>query len=92
MGEESAGAWIDKGRHLFESDDDYYTMPYCRVYDEDYMKLAPWSDAYKRTDKSIETSREITDFAVEVFASEEKNREYRRAKAENREDKDDSKE
>ena len=82
MGEESAGGWIGKGRHLFEADDDYYTMPYCTVYDEDYMELAPWSDAWKRAHKEIETSKELTDYVVEHFASEEKNREYRRKKAE----------
>ncbi len=73
---------INKGRHLVEADDDYYTMPYCTVYDEDYMKLAPWSDAWKRVDKSIQTSKESTDFAVEFFDSEKKNREYRKKKAE----------
>ena len=83
MGDKSADAWISKGRHLFEADDDYYTMPYCTVYDEDYMKLAPWSDAYKRADKDIQTSKELADYVVENFASEEKNREYRKKKAEN---------
>jgi hypothetical protein len=82
MGDKSADEWIGEGRHLFEADDDYYTMPYCTVYDEDYMKLAPWSDAWKRADKKIETSRELTDLAVEVFASEEKNREHRKKKEE----------
>lgn len=78
MGDESADEWISKGRHLFEADDDYYSMPHCSVYDEDYMKLAPWSDAYKRANKDIQTSKELTDFVVEKFASEEKNREYRK--------------
>ncbi len=90
MGDLSAGAWINKGRHLFEADDDYYTMPYCTVYDEDYMKLAPWSDAYKRADKKIETGKALTDYAVENFASEEKNREYRRKKAEQEGNKNDT--
>ena len=83
MGDESADEWISKGRHLFEADDDYYSMPYCTVFDEDYMKLAPWSDAYKRANKDIQTSKELTDFAVDNFASEEKNREYRKNKSEN---------
>ena len=52
------------------------------VFDEDYMKLAPWSDAYKRANKDIQTSKELTDFAVDNFASEEKNREYRKNKSE----------
>ena len=42
------------------------------------MKLAPWSDACKRADKEIETSKELTDLAVELFAGEEKNREHRK--------------
>ena len=83
MGDKSAGEWISKGRHLFKADDDYYTMSYCTVFDEDYMKLAPWSDAYKRADKDIQTSKELADYVVENFASEEKNREYRKKKAEN---------
>ncbi len=36
---------IMKGRLLFESDDDYYTMPYYHVRDENYHELAPWSGA-----------------------------------------------
>ena len=78
MGDESPDELIHKGRHLFEADDDYYTMPYCTVYDEDYMKLAPWSDACKRADTEIETSKELTVLAVELFAGEEKNREHRK--------------
>ena len=30
MGDESAGKWISKGRELFQSDDDYYTLPYVK--------------------------------------------------------------
>ncbi len=90
MGDLSADAWIGKGRHLFEADDDYYTSPYCIVFDEDYMELAPWSDAYKRADKRFETSKALTDYVVENFASEEKNREHRRKKAEQKENKDDT--
>lgn len=82
MGEESEGAWIGKGRHLLEADDDYYTMPYCTVYDEDYLKLAPWSYAYMRDDEKIRVSRQTVDFEVENFASEEKNRAYRKKKEE----------
>ena len=55
-------------------------MPRCTVYDEDYMELAPWSDAYKRADKNIQTSKELTDFAVEYFPEEEKNRQHRKNK------------
>ena len=51
MGSESADEWIAKGRVLFESDDDYYTPPWYSVFDENYMKLAPWSDAQRRADR-----------------------------------------
>ena len=80
MGDKSPDELIAGGRHLFEADDDYYTMPRCTVYDEDYMELAPWSDAYKRADKNIQTSKELTDFAVEYFPEEEKNRQHRKNK------------
>ena len=36
---------IGSGRVLFESDDDYYCMPYYTVFDENYHKIAPWSNA-----------------------------------------------
>ena len=50
LGTDGADDWdaeilISKGRKLFESDDDYYTMPYYIVRDEDYHELAPWSSA-----------------------------------------------
>lgn len=50
MGEESADQWIAKGRELFSSDDDYYTMPYYIIGDENYAELAPWSDAKRRAE------------------------------------------
>ena len=43
---------IGAGRVLVEADDDYYTMPYCSVKDENYHELAPWSRAkavYEKT-------------------------------------------
>ena len=83
LDDESAGKLIDKGRHLVESDDDYYTMPYITVYDEDYDRLAPWSDARRRVEAmESRTSNELTDLAVEIFPDEEKNREYRKKKEE----------
>ena len=48
MGDETAEKWISKGRELFNSDDDYYTLPYYVVVDERYAELAPWSDAIRR--------------------------------------------
>ena len=83
LDDESAGKLIDKGRHLVESDDDYYTMPYITVYDEDYDRLAPWSDARRRVEAiETKTSKELTDLAVRIFPDEEKNREYRKEKEE----------
>ena len=50
------GDYADKliggGRVLFEADDDYYTMPYCTVKDENYNELAPWSRAKARYEKT----------------------------------------
>ncbi len=88
MGDKYPDELISNGRHLFEADDDYYSMPHCIVYDENYMNLAPWSDAYKRADNDIQVSKEATDFAVEHFPSEEKNREYRNSKTDRQKDSD----
>jgi hypothetical protein len=76
-GKDDPDLLIGNGRHLVEADDDYYTAPTVRVYDENYFELAPWSDARKRVEAGEVTCREITDFAVENFASEDKNRRYR---------------
>ena len=64
MGGTTPDAWIGKGRPLVEADDDYYTMPYCTVFDEDYMKIAPWSDAWKRDDPKTEVPKELADPAI----------------------------
>ena len=83
MDDESADKLIQNGRHLVESDGDYYTMPYFTVFDEDYDRLAPWSDARRRVEAmGTKTSKELTDPAVRIFPGEEKNREYRRKKEE----------
>ena len=63
-GDKSPDELIAGGRHLFEADDDYYTMPYCTVFDEDYMKIAPWSDAWKRDDPKTEVPKELADLAI----------------------------
>ena len=39
---------ISEGRQLVESDDDYYTMPYVSIRDENYFEIAPWADAHRR--------------------------------------------
>ncbi|MBR0137338.1 MAG: GNAT family N-acetyltransferase [Erysipelotrichaceae bacterium] len=82
MGDEYPDQLISRGRHLVEADDDYYTSPYVIIYDEDFAKIAPWSDAIRRSGYTEHVaSKELTDYVVEHFASEEKNREYRRKKA-----------
>ena len=43
---------IGGGRVLVEADDDYYTMPYCMVKDENYNELAPWSRAKERYERT----------------------------------------
>lgn len=75
---------ISQGRHLFMSVDDRCGPPYTVVFDEDYKKICPW------TEPQIAGkiwSEEMTDAAVEVFVSEENNREQRRAKKAQREKK-----
>ncbi len=81
--EDDPDALIASGRHLFEADDDYNTSaPTATVYDEDYAELAPWSRAKARAERSaVITNRELTDFMVENFPGEEKNREYRERNA-----------
>ena len=56
---------IMQGRLLFESDDDYYTMPYYHVYDDNYFELAPWSGAKwiaEKTDVMYRRSGIVEDF------------------------------
>ena len=48
LDEDNAVDIIRSGRELFESDDDYYTMPYYMVKDDNYASLAPWADAMRR--------------------------------------------
>ena len=73
---------INEGRHLFMSVNDRCGPPYTVVFDSDYEKLCPWSDAIV-TGKTWPD--ELTDAVVEVFASEKNNREQRRAKRKTRE-------
>ena len=73
---------INEGRHLFMSVNDRCGPPYTVVFDSDYEKLCPWSDAIV-TGKTWPD--ELTDAVVEVFASEKNNREQRRSKRKARE-------
>ena len=68
---------ICEGRHLYMAVDDRCGPPYTVVLDSDYQKLCPWA----KTSISGEVwDEDMTDAAVEVFASEAKNRPQRRAK------------
>ncbi|MBO4324739.1 MAG: hypothetical protein J5845_05010 [Lachnospiraceae bacterium] len=68
---------IDSGRHLYMTVNDRCGPPYTVVLDSDYKKLCPWA----KTEVSGEIwDDDLTDAAVEIFASEAKNREQRRAK------------
>ncbi len=75
------------GRHLYMSVNDRCGPPYTIVFDDDYKTLCPWANV-------IQSGRvwpdELTDAAVEIFASEANNRPQRRAKREKREKKNDT--
>ena len=75
---------ICQGRHLFMSVDDRCGPPYTVIFDEDYEKICSWT---KPQTTGHVWSEEMTDAAVEVFASEANNREQRRAKKAEREKK-----
>lgn len=68
---------ISKGRHLYMAVDDRCGPPYTVILDTDYQKLCPWAET-----KISGTlwDEDMTDAAVEVFASEADNREQRRKK------------
>ena len=76
---------MDKGRHLYMDVNDRCGPPYTVVLDHDYEKLCPWADIVQ---SGKVWSDELTDAAVELFASEENNREQRRKKREERMKKD----
>ena len=66
-----------QGRKLYMSVFDRCGPSYTVVLDCDYEKLCPWSTVVPGDHV---WSEELTDAAVETFASEEKNREQRRTK------------
>ena len=68
---------IGEGRHLYMDINDRCGPPYTVVFDDDYTELCSWA--------SIVSSgkvwpKALTDAAVELFASEKPNREYRKRK------------
>lgn len=68
---------ISEGRHLYMAVDDRCGPPYTVVLDTDYKKLCPWAET--RISGTL-WDEDMTDAAVEVFASEADNREQRRKK------------
>ena len=68
---------ISEGRHLYMSADDRCGPPYTIVFDADYETLCPWA---KVVSAGQVWPDELTDAAVEIFPSEENNREQRRKK------------
>ena len=75
---------IRKGRHLYMAVDDRCGPPYTVILDEDYQEICPWA---KTKISGTVWPTELTDAAVEVFASEADNREQRRRKRKEREKK-----
>ena len=71
----------DKGRKLYMDIDDRCGPPYTVVLDDDYRTLCPWAKLPRSENVWPE---ELTDAAVELFASQENNREQRRKKREER--------
>ncbi len=69
------------GRHLYMTVNDRCGPPYTVILDSDYKKLCPWA---KTVTTGYVWEDDITDEAVEVFASEANNREQRRRKREQR--------
>lgn len=69
---------ISNGRHLYMTVNDRCGPPYTVILDSDYKEICPWA-------KTITTgeimSDDLTDAAIEIFASEANNREQRRAKS-----------
>ena len=73
---------ISEGRHLYMAVDDRCGPPYTVILDTDYKTLCPWAET--KTSGTV-WDEDLTDAAVEAFASEADNREQRRAKRKIRE-------
>lgn len=81
MTEGEASLIIYEGRHLYMSVNDRCGPPYTVVFDDDYRTLCPWASIVggEKVWPDI-----LTDAAVELFASEQNNKEQRRKKCEQR--------
>ena len=74
MSDEETYRQISNGRHLYMDVNDCCGPPYTVVFDEDYKELCPWAHV---VGGEHVWPAELTDAAVELFASERKNREQR---------------
>lgn len=83
MNGEEAINLLHQGRKLYMSVCDRCGPPYTIVFDSDYETLCPWAEVRVDPDEHV-WSETLTDAAVELFASEENNREQRRKKREAR--------
>ena len=82
MSDKDSYELIREGRLLYMAVDDRCGPPYTVILDSDYEKLCPWANVIKSGEVWPD---ELVDEAVEVFASEKKNREQRRRKRAERE-------
>ena len=73
----------DEGRHLYMDVNDRCGPPYSVVLDDNVLNLCPWAEK-KINSGGPRWGAALTDAAVELFDSEEKNREQRRKKREQR--------
>ena len=78
MTEGDASTIMYEGRHMYMSVDDRCGPPYTIVFDDEYKTLCPWAKIVGEGKRVW--PKELTDAAVNLFASEKKNREYRRKK------------
>ena len=72
---------IYKGRHLYMDVNDRCGPPYTVILDDEYREIAPWANVVSSGHVWPDV---LTDAAVELFASEEQNREQRKRKREQR--------
>ena len=84
MKREEAQRLINTGRHLYKSVSDRNSS-YDIALNENYASLCPWAEV-QSTDELWD--KELTDLAVAVFDSEEKNREQRLKRRDSQEDTD----
>lgn len=82
MNDSASRSLIYNGRHLYMDVNDRCGPPYTVILDSDYKELCPWADVVS---SGHVWDDNLTDAAVEIFASEAQNREQRREKRAKRE-------